>query len=58
MTAYDVLILDRNGMVRRRRRIDCKDEDDALQRLASLPYPNAMELWQAERLVWRFEARS
>ena len=52
---YRVSFLDARGRVRRSQELDCTDDDQAIERLARLNHPHALELRQGDRLVWRFE---
>lgn len=54
---YEIVYYDRKGRVDRTKRIVCKDDDDALETLARVRHANALELWDGNRLVWRFDAR-
>jgi hypothetical protein len=52
---YTLRLLDGAGRVVGSREMGCTDDDEALQRTARLAHANACELWQGERLVWRFD---
>ena len=55
---YRVLFFDGDGRkAGHERTIDCANDDDALERVAMLRHPHMLEIWEAERLVWRFESR-
>jgi hypothetical protein len=54
MSTYTIRYFQRDEL-RRSRDIECATDDDALEQLASVPHPGALELWQADRLVWSFD---
>ncbi len=55
MRSYRLLLLDQAGRVRRTRSLECQGDDDALEQAAWIRHPHAVELWEGERQVWRFE---
>lgn len=57
MVVYRIVFFDVRNRASHERTLECADDDDALDRVAMLRHPNAIELWQDQRLVWRFEAR-
>lgn len=54
---YEVRFFDRSGRFSHARALECPGDDEAVDRIADLPRHYAMELWAADRLVRRFEAR-
>ena len=56
MSCYRVQFFNGRGGMARSERLECDGDDRALERLARLAHPHAMELWAGDRLVWRFEA--
>jgi hypothetical protein len=53
---YVIRLFDERGRLARSRPIECLTDDEALEELARVRHPHALELWEEERLVWRFEA--
>ena len=54
---YEVALYDRKGRLTRTVRLSCPTDEAALEAVAHIPHPNALELWEGNRLLWRFEAR-
>ena len=52
---YRILLFDGRGRVINTLAMQCVNDDDALERLARHRHPHALELHQADRMVWRFE---
>lgn len=57
LTEYEVALYDRKGRLQRTVRISAVDDEAALEAVALRRHPNALELWDGNRLVWRFDAR-
>lgn len=55
---YRVSFLDAAGHVRSALDIRCQNDDEAIDRAASLRHWHEFEIWQGDRLVWRFETSS
>jgi hypothetical protein len=58
MRAYRILLFDRDGKVRETRSLQCDGDDEALEKAAWTRHRHALELWEGERQVWRFESTS
>jgi hypothetical protein len=56
MPHYQVRFFDADGRFWRAFEMDCVGDDEALERLAHMHHAFALELWEAERLVWRFDS--
>ena len=54
---YLVNFFDEHEHLRRAERIVCDDDHRAISLAAEFNHPHAIELWQGDRFVWRFEAR-
>jgi hypothetical protein len=54
---YEIRFFTEHGTLAHVRTVECENDDAALERLAHERHPHALELWQAGRLVWRFEDR-
>ncbi len=57
MHLYTVKLFHPDGQGGRSHEMSCESDDEALERLARLQHSGAIELWEGQRLVWRFEAR-
>ena len=57
MTAYRVRFFDADGHAAHAHQMDCQNDDDAIERAARLRHRHGLEVWEGERLVWRFETR-
>ena len=53
--AYEIRFFNERGVIEQVRAFQCDDDDEGLERLAKVRHPHALELWQGDRLVWRFE---
>ncbi len=53
---YDIRFMDKDGRLGHVRTIECDDDDHALEHTAMVKHPYALELWQGDRCVWRFDA--
>jgi hypothetical protein len=58
MATYTVHFIDRMGQLAHSKSMECQDDDAAIERTAAVTHRHALELWQGERLVWRFEPLS
>jgi hypothetical protein len=54
MPLYRVLLLCANGQRLSELEIDCRDDDDAIDKTGRIDHALAMEVWSGERLVARF----
>ncbi len=54
---YEVVFYDRKGRLERTVRMTCPSDDEALEAMARVKHANALELWEGNRLLWRFDAR-
>jgi hypothetical protein len=52
---YIVHFFDEHEHVRRSVRLDCSTDDHAISEAAQIRHRHVLELWQADRRVWRFE---
>jgi hypothetical protein len=52
---YQVLFFDADGKLLYTGRMDCEDDEQALERAAHLRHLHSLELWRGERCVRRFE---
>ena len=52
---YEIRFFKEDGALALLRTMQCEDDDAALERLAQIRHPHALELWQGDRRVWRFE---
>ncbi len=58
MQAYRVQFFDIDGRVAHVHAMICDHDDDAIERAARLRHKHVLEVWEAERLVWRFDPRA
>ncbi len=58
MPDYRLYFLDRSDHVRRALDLDCRDDGHAISVVSDHLSHNAMELWQGDRLVRRFQAQN
>ena len=56
MQRYRVFFLSSYGGRVNQQDMDCRDDDDAIDRVGRSDHPMEMELWQADRLVAQFGA--
>jgi hypothetical protein len=54
---YEVVYYDRKGRLERTVRMVCASDEAALEETARVRHANALELWEGNRLLWRFDAR-
>ena len=54
MERYRVDLLAPDGSLRSQRLLDCADDDEAIDRVGELDYPDEIDIWQGERHVARF----
>jgi hypothetical protein len=54
---YEVVYYDRKGRLERTVRMVCASDEAALEATARIRSANALELWEGNRLLWRFDAR-
>jgi hypothetical protein len=55
---YRVYFMDRHGHVRSATDIRCDTDDEAIDCAASFRHDHELQVWQGDRLVWRFEDRT
>ena len=56
MPIYQVYFLDADDQVRHTHDLDCETDDDVIARVQRMDWSGfGVEIWQAERLVRRFE---
>ena len=53
---YHLFLISADGELRQRVELDCRDDAHAIAAIEDSISDQAMELWQGERLVKRFEA--
>ncbi len=53
---YQLYLISADGELRKRVELDCRDDAHAIAAVEESISDQAMELWQGERLVKRFEA--
>ena len=53
--AYEIRFFAESGTVAQVKKMPCENDDAALEWMALMRHPHALELWQDARLVWRFE---
>jgi hypothetical protein len=54
---YQINFFDEHEHLRRAARLRCDDDYRAIAHAAAIDHPYAIELWEGDRLVWRFEAK-
>lgn len=54
---YQINFFDEHEHLRRAERLNCNDDHHAIVQVAAIDHPHAIELWEGDRFVWRFEAR-
>jgi hypothetical protein len=52
---YKILYFDANGALLYTGRMESEGDEDALDRAGALHHRHALELWEGERMVRRFE---
>lgn len=57
MMEYRLYVLDSKNHIRRRIDLECRDDAHAIEAAGEEAPEGGAELWQAERLVRRFERR-
>ena len=54
MPAYKIKLLGDDGSLRREEEVECAHDDEAIDRTGEIDYPEAITVWQGDRLVARF----
>jgi hypothetical protein len=57
MKSYRIQFFDARDRPTHSHEMDCSSDDDAIERTARLRHRHGLELWDGDRLVWRFETR-
>lgn len=58
MTTYRIDLMTADGRLAENRYIDCDDDDGAIDQTGEIDHPQQMQVWDGERLVANFRART
>ena len=56
MKTYTIRLIDPRGRLTDSKTMQCVNDDDAIECAATFAHRQAIEVWDEQRLVWRFDA--